>query len=127
MGLRMLSTVVGILLVVSSMGCSITKPATVPKDDYIPAEDEKILSVTLLVGGDVEFDGEGGRYYTDDRVIRGTSKAGVTEEISIDDVQSVHVDRVATGLSLTATFAGLLGMALVIMYTIGIHAQWFSN
>jgi len=127
MGLRMLSTVVGILLVVLSMGCSITKPATVPKDDYIPAEDEKILSVTLLVGGDVVFDSEGGRYDRDNRVIRGTSKAGVTEEISIDDVQFVQVDRIATGLSLTATFAGLLTMALIIMYTIGVHAQWFSN
>jgi len=127
MGLRMLSTVVGILLVVLSMGCSITKPATVPKADYIPAEDEKILSVTLLVGGDVVFDSEGGRYDRDNRVIRGTSKAGVTEEISIDDVQFVQVDRIATGLSLTATFAGLLTMALIIMYTIGVHAQWFSN
>ena len=127
MGLRMLSTVVGILLVVLSMGCSITKPATVPKDDYIPADDEKILSVTLLVGGDVVFDSEGGRYDRDNRVIRGTSKAGVTEEISIDDVQFVRVDRIATGLSLTATFAGLLTMALIIMYTIGVHAQWFSN
>ena len=127
MGLRMLSTVVGILLVVLSMGCSITKPATVPKGDYIPVEDEKILSVTLLVGGDVVFDSEGGRYDRDNRVIRGTSKAGVTEEISIDDVQFVQVDRIATGLSLTATFAGLLTMALIIMYTIGVHAQWFSN
>ena len=127
MGLRMLSTVVGILLVVLSMGCSITKPATVPKGDYIPVEDEKILSVTLLVGGDVVFDSEGGRYDRDNRVIRGTSKAGVTEEISIDDVQFVQVDRIATGLSLTATFAGLLTMALIIMYMIGVHAQWFSN
>ena len=127
MGLRMLSTVVGILLVVLSMGCSITKPATVPKGDYIPVEDEKILSVTLRVGGDVVFDSEGGRYDRDNRVIRGTSKAGVTEEISIDDVQFVRVDRIATGLSLTATFAGLLTMALIIMYTIGVHAQWFSN
>ena len=127
MGLRMLSAVLGLLVVGSMTGCSVSKPATVPTDQYIPAEDEKILGVTLLVGGDVEFDSEGGRYDRNDRMIRGTSTAGVTEEISIDDVQSIRIDRISTGPSLTLTFAGLLGLALVVMYTIGMHAQWFSN
>ena len=127
MGLRVLWTVVAVVMVVSSLGCSITRPRTVPKNDYVPYADEKILSVQLLGGGEVSFDDGGGNYSTDDRVIRGTSKAGEDIEIGIDDVQSVRVDRVATGLSLTATFAGLLGLAVAIMYTIGMHGQWLSE
>jgi hypothetical protein len=75
----------------------------------------------------VVFDEDGGMYSTDDRVIRGTSKAGVAEEVSIDDIQSLSVDRVTTGLSLAATFGGLLALSLAVMYTLGLHAQWFSN
>ncbi len=97
------------------------------KDDYIPSAAEKILSIELIGGSEIEFDEDGGRYSTDDRMIRGTSKAGMAEEISIDDVQSLNVDRISTGLSLTATFTGLLVMSLAIMYTVGMHAQWFSN
>ncbi len=131
MGLRAFSRVVAVVsivaLVASSWGCSITRPSTVSKNDYVPSADEKILSVQLIAGGQVEFDDDGATYSTDDRMIRGTSKAGVTEEISIDEVESVRVDRIATGPSLTATFAGLLGLSLAITYTLGMHAQWFSD
>ena len=127
MGLRAFSTVIIVALVASALGCSITRPRPVMKDDYIPSADEKILSIELIGGSEIEFDEDGGRYSTDDRIIRGTSTAGTAEEISIDDVQSLNVDRINTGLSLTATFAGLLVMSLAIMYTLGMHAQWFSN
>ena len=127
MGLRAFSTIMIVVLVASALGCSITRPRPVMKDDYIPSAEEKILSIELIGGSEIEFDEDGGRYSTDDRMIRGTSKAGVAEEISIDDVQSLSVDRINTGLSLTATFAGLLVMSLAIMYTVGMHAQWFSN
>jgi len=127
MGLRAFSTVIIVALVASALGCSITRPRPVMKDDYIPSADEKILSIELIGGSEIEFDEDGGRYSTDDRIIRGTSTAGTAEEISIDDVQSLNVDRINTGLSLTATFAGLLVMSLAIMYTLGMHAQWLSN
>ena len=131
MDLRAFSRVVAavsiVALIASSWGCSITRPSTVPKNDYVPSADEKILSVRLIAGGQVDFNDEGATYSTDDRVIRGTSKAGVEEEISIDEVESVRVERIATGPSLTATFAGLLGLSIVIMYTLGLHAQWFSD
>lgn len=127
MGLRAFSTIIIVVLVVSALGCSITRPRPVMKDDYIPSAAEKILSIELIGGSEIEFDEDGGRYSTDDRMIRGTSKAGMAEEISIDDVQSLNVDRISTGLSLTATFTGLLVMSLAIMYTVGMHAQWFSN
>ena len=127
MGLRAFSTIMIVVLVASALGCSITRPRPVMKDDYIPSAEEKILSIELIGGSEIEFDEDGGRYSTDDRMIRGTSKAGMAEEISIDDVQSLSVDRINAGLSLTATFAGLLVMSLAIMYTVGMHAQWFSN
>ncbi len=127
MGLRAFSTIMIVVLVASALGCSITRPRPVMKDDYIPTAEEKILSIELIGGSEIEFDEDGGRYSTDDRMIRGTSKAGMAEEISIDDVQSLNVDRISTGLSLTATFTGLLVMSLAIMYTVGMHAQWFSN
>jgi hypothetical protein len=132
MGLRTFSRVTTVAIMVtsflaSSWGCSITRPHTVLKNDYIPAADEKILSVDLVGGGQVEFDEEGAQYSTEERVIRGTSKAGVVEEISIDEVDAVRVDRVANGPSLAATFAGLLTLSLVVMYTLGMHAQWFSD
>jgi hypothetical protein len=127
MGLRTFSAVVAVVLVVSSLGCSITRPATVAKDNYVPSAEDRILGVNLIGGGEVEFDSDGGLYSSDDRMIRGVSKEGMEEEVSIDEVESVRVDRVATGLSLTATFAGLLTMSLAIMYTLGMHAQWVSN
>jgi hypothetical protein len=127
MRLSAFSTVIIVVLVASALGCSITRPRPVMKDDYIPSADEKILSIELIGGSEIEFDKDGGRYSTDDRIIRGTSTAGTAEEISIDDVQSLNVDRINTGLSLTATFAGLLVMSLAIMYTLGMHAQWLSN
>jgi hypothetical protein len=97
------------------------------KDDYVPSADEKIRSVQLIGGAEIVFDDDGGVYSTDDRVIRGTSTAGMAEEISIDDIQSLNIDRIVTGLSLTATFAGLLALSLAVMYTLGMHAQWLSN
>jgi hypothetical protein len=127
MGLRAFSTIMAVVLVASSLGCSITRPRPVTKNDYVPSYEEKILSIQLIGGTEVVFDEDGGMYSTDDRVIRGTSKAGVAAEVSIDDIQSLRVDRVTTGLSLAATFAGLLTLSLAIMYTLGLHAQWFSN
>ena len=97
------------------------------KDDYVPSADEKILSVQLIGGGEIVFDADGGVYATDDRLIRGTSNAGMAEEISIDEIESLNVDQVNTGLSLTATFTGLLTLSIAIMYTLGMHAQWLAN
>jgi len=97
------------------------------KDDYVPSADEKILSLELIGGSEIEFDEDGGMYSTDDRMIRGTSTAGVAEEISIDEIESLNVDQVNTGLSLTATFTGLLTLSIAIMYTLGMHAQWLAN
>lgn len=127
MARRMVATTLVLAIVVGALGCSITRPSTVPKSEYVPVKNERILEVDLVAGGTVKFDAKGGFYINDSRVIHGVSNSGAEVEISIDDVKSIRVERRSDNLSLTATFLGLALLSVTVMYVLGMHAQWFSN
>jgi hypothetical protein len=125
--LRALVIVLVLPVVLSAFGCSITRPRTVTKTDYVPEKNERIIGVDLVDGGRVDFNQDGGIYVTAERIIRGMSTAGEEVEIPIDQVALVHVNRQSTGLSLAATFAGLAGLSMALMYLLAMHAQWIAN
>ncbi len=127
MARRMVATTLVLSIVVGALGCSITRPSMVPKSEYVPVKNERILEVDLVAGGTVKFDAKGGFYINDSRVIHGVSNSGAEVEISIDDVKSIRVERRSDNLSLTATFLGLALLSVTVMYVLGMHVQWFSN
>jgi hypothetical protein len=124
---RVLTTIVTVTMLVSSLGCSITKPRTIEKSEYAPVRNEKVLEVYLLTGDTIKFDSRGGVYSSDRRVIRGTSTDGTDVEVNMADVQSVRVERRSDGLSFTATVLGLAVLGVGTMYLLLMHAQWFSD
>lgn len=127
MFVRMVCMIVVVTLV-SSVGCTITRPVTVPKDDFVPGSYHKITGVDLIAGGKVDFEGEaGGLYSSDDRTFKGESKSEGDVSINIDEVQSVRVERLNNGLSIAASFGGILVLNVALLYVIAVQAQWASQ
>jgi hypothetical protein len=124
---RVVAMTLAVSVAMSALGCSVTRPRSVSKAEYVPEKNERITSVDLVAGGKIEFDSEGGSYVLLDRVIRGASTAGEQVEIGIDEVSVIHVNRVSTSWSLTATFLGLAGLSVMLIYVLGLHAQWVAN
>ena len=116
-----------VVTMVSSLGCTITRQGTVPKDDFVPGTYHKITGIKLIGGGTVDFVGdEGGLYSADDRTFKGESKSGEVE-YKMDEVESINVERVNDGLSIAASFGGILVLNVALLYVIAVQAQWASQ